>query len=180
MPRALFTALISSSTLTTSGSYFTTASFVSNDTLTSFTPFTASSADCTVDAQEPQVMPLTVRVTVASLAAREAANKSPTTHGVSAAKKLLLFISISSGAHCAPVFPSLNSLTFLAQPEVSVKAGRPDSAHAHVEKAAPITWRVDNGAPRWCQGHLVRQLKASNPQTWITVGQVPELPSRLF
>ena len=65
------TALIRSSTFTTSGSHFTTASFVSNETLTSLTPFTASSADCTVDAQEPQVMPLISSVTVVSFAAAD-------------------------------------------------------------------------------------------------------------
>ena len=52
-------------------SYFTTASFFSKETLTSLTPFTASSADCTVAAQPPQVMPVISKVTVASFAATD-------------------------------------------------------------------------------------------------------------
>ena len=71
IPRLSFTALIKSSSFATSGSYFTTASLFSNETLTSLTPFTDSSADCTVDAQEPHVMPLISRVTVASFAAAD-------------------------------------------------------------------------------------------------------------
>jgi hypothetical protein len=96
IPRALFTALIRSSILTTSGSHFTAASFASNETVTSFTPFTASSADCTVDAQEPQVMPLISSVTVASLAAAETGNIRAATDSVRTVNTLRLFIYSSS------------------------------------------------------------------------------------
>ena len=96
MPRAFFTALIRSSTLTTSGSYFTTASFASNETLTSFTPFTASSADCTVDAQEPQVMPLIASATVASFAAAATGIKRTTRSNPRAAKIDLIFVTAIS------------------------------------------------------------------------------------
>jgi hypothetical protein len=78
MPRASFTALIRSSTLTCSGSYFTTASWVSSETAASFTPLTAFSADCTVATQPPQVIPLMVRVTVSSFAGAVIANPRET------------------------------------------------------------------------------------------------------
>src|SRR5260370_3774579 len=99
------TGLIRSSTFTTSASYFTTASLFSKQTLTSLTPFTASSADCTVDAQEPQVMPLIASVTVASFAATDgdiAAIKSstPTTPMIDR-----VFMSTTSGRnYTAPPF----------------------------------------------------------------------------
>jgi hypothetical protein len=99
MPRVSLTALIRSSTLTTSGSYFTTASLFCNDTLASFTPFTDSSADCTVAAQEPQVMPLISNVTVSSLAGASEANPAGTRSPVirtPTIKSALLFISITS------------------------------------------------------------------------------------
>jgi len=75
MPREFFTALIRSSTLVCSGSYFTTASCVCRDIFifVSFTPFTRSSAACTVDKQSPQVIPLICSVTVFSFAGVAAA-----------------------------------------------------------------------------------------------------------
>jgi hypothetical protein len=54
-----------------SGSYFTTASFFSSETSTAFTPFTSSSADRTVAAQPPQVIPLISSMTVASFPATD-------------------------------------------------------------------------------------------------------------
>jgi hypothetical protein len=97
IPRASFTALIRSSTFTMSESYFTTASFFSKETLTSLTPFTASSADCTVDAQEPQVMPLISSVTVASFAATDGGIATIRSSKPTAATIVLVFMAITSG-----------------------------------------------------------------------------------
>ncbi len=85
IPWACWTAKIRSSTLHWSGSYFTTASLSLSDILTSLTPRVASSASCTVSAQEFQVMPSMTSVTVASFggaagrATAGARNDSPVT-----------------------------------------------------------------------------------------------------
>ena len=60
------------------------ASLVSNETLACLTPFTSSSADCTVAAQPPHVMPVISRITVSSFAATDSGiasmrNRSPAT-----------------------------------------------------------------------------------------------------
>src|SRR5436309_3512352 len=75
-PLACLTALMRSSTLATSGSYFTTASLLSIETTASLTPFTFSSADCTAPAQEPHDMPVTSSVIVSSFACTAAGNRS--------------------------------------------------------------------------------------------------------
>src|SRR5216684_3882878 len=75
-PLACFTALMRSSTLAISVSYFTTASLLSMETTACLTPFTSSSADCTAAAQEPQDMPVTSSVIVSSLAGAAAGNRS--------------------------------------------------------------------------------------------------------
>jgi len=79
-----------------------------NETLTSFAPFTASSADCTVDAQEPQVMPLISTATVASFAATAAGIMRTTKSNPRAARIDLVFvttISTTSAVIMAPKIP---------------------------------------------------------------------------
>src|SRR6187401_1251226 len=104
MPREFFTALIRSSTLGCSESYFTTASCVCRDIFifVSFTPFTCSSADCTVDKQSPHVIPLICSVTVFSFA------------GVAAAKGIKNASSAQEGGRITSV--GMKSLELLRQP----------------------------------------------------------------
>ncbi len=103
MPFTSFTALIMSSTLALSGSYLTTASPLSRETWASLTPFTDSSADCTAVTQDPQVIPLTSSVTVASFARGDAAGPAAIANWAKVKTKpkakALFFISATSGRH---------------------------------------------------------------------------------
>jgi len=82
-----------SSTFAASESYFTIASWFAKETSASLTPFTFSSADCTAEAQEPQVIPLISSVTVSSLASALGEKTSPLVSTTKAANNALRCIS---------------------------------------------------------------------------------------
>jgi hypothetical protein len=98
-PLACFTALMRSSTLATSVSYFTTASLFSIETTACLTPFTSSSADCTAVAHEPHDMPLTSSVIVSSFACAPAGNRSEAIANPQTAHTSLRCILLSSRAN---------------------------------------------------------------------------------
>ena len=85
--------------MATSASYFTNASSFSLETSACLTPFTCCSADCTAAAQEPQLMPVTSSVTVASFAAICTGAKRTASNNATAAKMLRVFIPDTSGAN---------------------------------------------------------------------------------
>ena len=86
---AAFAALMRSSTLAASESYFTSASWFAKETSASLTPFTFSSADCTAVVQEPHVIPLISSVTVSSLASALREKTSPFVSTTKAANNAL-------------------------------------------------------------------------------------------